>query len=381
MNQLKRILIQLLLWGAMLGSLFLSGYYFVTGFTPYPEPPGPRYITYATLLLIASITFLQFACLSIYNTMNDRVKMVSNPKGVGLKSVFEAFKELDTGLGKAWIGKVKSIRNEVILFGPNVDGEYIYIDTFGKGNINIAFNENPSFLRPKEKDKWRLESQAVPETLEDVIRYKFISACILPELTKRVQEFVKGAPADLTPLGVGHKEQIYIFEEDFTWTGQAFTLFDIDANEKLEVSALVPCKTFSMHDPGKDEELFRLTKRIFHIMPTYDLFERGQKIGRFKKRFILHHVHFVGETTLGWLEMRSMNATIGSNYQVKLDGRQIGTVARKLNIELSNAIFDNFIISVGDPAYLPLMAGMAVLAAREAQRDKVDAVATMADDD
>ncbi|WP_319583537.1 hypothetical protein [uncultured Pseudodesulfovibrio sp.] len=380
MNLLKSILVKILLWVATLGSFVFCCYYFYVGFLAETDSEMTLYVTYATLLLIASITCLQFACTSLYNSMNDMVKMVSNPKQIGLDAVFDAFKELDTALGQAWIGKVKTIRNKVIIFGPNADGEYIYIDTFGKGSINVAFNDRPSFLKPGEEDKWRLEPQPGPESLEDVIRYTFVTACILPELAKRVQEFVNTGIADLTPLGIDQNEKIYIFDEDFSWVGQEFTLYDIDQNEMLKVDALVPCKTFSISEPEGEEELFGLTKRIFHIMPTYDLFEKGRKIGRLKKRFIFDHVHFVGDTTLGRLELRSMNATIGSNYQVKLDGKQIGTVARKLNIDLGNIVFDNFVISVRDPRYLPLMAGMAVMVARQAQRDKVETAVTLADD-
>jgi len=380
MKYLKSLLIKLLLWAATLGSFGLCCYYFYVGFIAETDSEMTLYITYATLLLIGSITCLQFACTSLYNSMNDMVKMVTNPKEVGLDAVFEAFKELDTALGKPWIGKVKPIRNNVIIFGPNADGEYVYIDTFGKGSINVAFNAIPSYIRPRKEDEWRLEAAPVPETLADVIRYRFVTACILPELAKRVQEFVDTGIADLTPLGIDQNEEIYIFDEEFSWVGQEFHLFDVDENEKLAVHALVPCKTFSITEPGGEEELFGLTKRIFHIMPTYDLFDRGRKIGRLKKRFIFDHVHFVGDTTLGRLELRSMNATIGSNYQVKIDGKQVGTVARKLNIELGNVIFDNFIISVSAPRFLPLMAAMAVMVARQAQRDKVETAVTLADD-
>jgi len=380
MHLLKSILIKVLLWLATFGTLAGSGYYFCAAFTAETDSENTMYITFATLLLIASITFLQFACTRVYNLMNDGVKIVPNRKEIGLDAVFEAFKGLVTALGKPWRSKVKSVKGKPIIFGPNIDGEYIYIHTFGKGAITIGFSDTPSFLLPDKKDEWRMKEQEPPETLKDVIRYKFITACIMPELAVRIQEFVDTDIANLSPLGIDQNEEIYIFDEDFSWTGQEFTLFDLDENVKLEVHALVPLKTFSVNEPGKEEELFSLTKRIFHIMPTYDLFERGRKIGRLKKRFIFHHVHFVGKTTLGKLELRSMNATIGSNYQVKLDGKQIGTVARKLNIELANVVFDNFIISVSAPKYLPLMAGMAVIVARQAQRDKIEAVATMADD-
>jgi len=380
MHLLKSIMIKILLWAATIGAFAGCCYYFYVGFIAETDSEMTLYVTYATLLLIGSFTCLQFACTSIYNTMNDRVKIVSNPKEIGLDAVFDAFKGLDTVLGKPWRGKVKSVMGTPIIFGPSLDGEYVYIHTFGKGSISIGFSDNPSFLKPDRDDAWRLEEQEPPETLEGVIRYKFTTACIMPELADRIQEFVDTEIANLTPLGIDQNEEIYIFDEEFSWVGQEFSLFDVDENVKLEVNALVPLKTFAVFEPGKDEEIFSLTKRIFHIMPTYDLFVRGHKIGRLKKRFIFHRVHFVGDTALGKLELRSMNATIGSNYQVKLDGKQIGTVARKLNIELTNVIFDNFVISVSDPQYLPLMAGMAVMVARQAQRDKVETAVTLVDD-
>lgn len=380
MYLLKSILIKVLLWAATIGSFVGCCYYFYVGFIAETDSEMTLYITYATLLLIGSITCLQFACTSLYNSMNDRVKMVTNPKEVSLDAVFDAFKGLETNLGKPWRGKVKTVRGTPIIFGPSLDGEYIYIHTFGKGTIAVGFSDRPSSLRPGKEDEWRMEEQEPPENLADVIRYKFTSACIMPELAIRLQEFVDTGIADLTSLGIDQNEEIYIFDEEFSWVGQEFLLFDVDENVKLEVNALVPLKTFGVYEPDKDEELFSLTKRIFHIMPTYDLFERGRKIGRLKKRFIFHRVHFVGDTTLGKLELRSMNATIGSNYQVKLDGKQIGTVARKLNIELVNVIFDNFVISVNDEKFLPLMAGMAVMVARQAQRDKVETAVTLADD-
>ena len=377
---LKSILIKVLLWVATFGTFGLSCYYFYVGFIAETDSEMTLYITYATLLLIASITCLQFACTSLYNSMNDRVKLVTNGNEVGLDAVFDAFKELDTALGKPWRGKVKSVRGTPIIFGPNLDGEYIYVHTFGKGTLAVGFSDIPSYLRPGDGDEWRLEEQEPPESLEDVIRYKFTTACIMPELAQRIQEFVDSGVADLTSLGIDQNEEIYIFDEEFSWVGQEFQLFDVDENVKLVVNALVPLKTFAVYEPGRADELFSLTKRIFHIMPTYDLFDRGRKIGRMKKRFIFHRVHFVGDTALGKLELRSMNATIGSNYQVKLDGKQIGTVARKLNIELTNVIFDNFIISASNTKYLPLMAGMAVMVARQAQRDKVETAVTMMDD-
>jgi len=383
MNLLKSILSKMILWAGAIGSLGLSIYCFVIVFSTDVESESDLYITFGTLLLIASIVFLQFACVSIYNEMNDTVKTATNKNGIGLDQIFAAFKDLETCLGRPWRGKINPLKKDVILFGPNSEGEYIYIHTFGKGRISIAQNNQPGYIIPPKEEEWRLEAADapdIPDRLDDIIRYQFVSAFILPELTRRMQDFLDGGPADLSPMGIDQSEQLYLFEEEFTWNGQDFYLFDTDGNEKIRISAPIPCKTFRLYDPENDVEIFKLTKRIFHIMPTYDLYESGQKIGRMKKRLIFHHKHFVADTSRGKLELRNMNATIGSNYQVRLDGKQIGTVARILNIELSNIVFDNFIISSAKPEYLPLMTAMGVMAAREAQRDKVDEVVSLVDD-
>ena len=383
MNLLRLILTKVALWACTIGTLVLSVYCFVVVFSTDIESQYNLYITYGTLLLIASFTFLQFACASIYNEMNDTVKTATNKNGVGLDQIFEAFKDLETCFGKPWRGKLKPLGNKAILFGPNSEGEYIYVHAFGKGRVSIAQNDQPSYILPKKRDEWRLEvteAPDVPDRLDDIIRYQFVTASILPELTRRIQEFLDTGIADLSPMGIGKSELVYIFNEEFTWNGQDFSLFDTDGNEEIRVVAPIPCKTFRLFEPQSGEEVFMLTKRIFHIMPTYDLFESGRKIGRMKKRLIFHHKHFVAETPRGKLEMRNMNATIGSNYQVRLGGKQIGTVARILNVELSNIVFDNYVISVTAREFLPLMAAMGVMAAREAQRDKIDEVVSLADD-
>jgi len=380
MNSVKAIALKVLLWAAMIGALALSVYCFCIVFSTDSESQGNLYIVFGTLLLIMSLTLLQFASVGLYNEMNDKVKMVTNRHGLGLDQIFKAFGQLETCLGTPWMGRVQSVRGKVIIFGPNSDGEYVHIQTFGKGRVSVAFNEFPAWLKPREEDAWRLEAAEAPDRLDDIIRHRFGSASILSELAKRLQAFLDTGVADLTPIGIGPKEKIYLFDESFTWNGQDFFLSDIDGNAVLKIAAPIPCKTFHIRN-ADGAEVFMLTKRVFHILPTYDLFEQGRRIGRMKKRFIFHHDHFVADTARGKLEMRSLNAMFGSNYQVRLNGKQIGTVARKLNVEFTNIVFDNFIISVSAPEYLPLMAAMGVMAAREAQRDKVETAATMADGD
>lgn len=381
MYRLRAFLIRIFLTIASLGSLLLSGYFFILAFNCEAEDKNTLYVTCATLLLIASFTLVQFISATLYNNMNDTTKTALNPEGMSLQHIFNVFEEMQTALGRPWMGRIQSIKNKVIIFGPNAYGEYIYIQGFGKTRINISLNDNPSWIIPGKDDEWRLSTGRPLDDPENVIRYKFAMARLLPELTDRVQTVLDGGPADTSPLGMGPDERAYLFMEEFKWTGQDFFLTDADGNDRLLVTSQIPCKSFHFIRNGENTDAFYITKRIFHIFPTYDMYDNGVLFGRIKKRIHLHHTYFSGATTSGKLELRSMNAMFGSNYQVKLDGRYIGTVARSLNIELRNIIFDNYIITTCDESYLPLMAAMGVMAAREAKRDKTEQIAMLAHDD
>jgi len=62
---------------------------------------------------------------------------------------------------------------------------------------------------------------------------------------------------------------------------------------------------------------------------------------------------------------------LGQNYQVTIDNQPIGTIARNLNINLKNMIFDNYVLTVNAPKSLLLMTAMAIMTARERSRDQM----------
>ena len=92
----------------------------------------------------------------------------------------------------------------------------------------------------------------------------------------------------------------------------------------------------------------------------------------FKKKLDLGHDNFTMKLGNEQLSMRSVAVTIGSNYIVRLGGRQIGTISENLSLTLHNLLFDNMVVEVFDEQYTLLMAALAIMSAREMARDEDD---------
>lgn len=334
-----------------------------------------------TLLIIAGGTFLQFANLDLANSMNDLTKYVDNKKGLSLGLIFESLKGMETPLGKPYLGKLTSIKKEVILFGPDDDSEYIYIHEFGHGMIVLSMSNRPSFIENYNgimQIEDSAEEDSDSETGEDdILSYSFRASSLLNELTGRMETFLSDGIWDNSDVESEPTESKYYFKEEFKWSGQDFHLFNEDGEVELTIRSSLPCKTFRIYKD--DTEIFMMTKRILHFLPQYDLYAEGKKLCRLKKRIVLHHDYFSGKTEFGKLELKSVNSTIGVNYNVLLNEENIGTIAQNIKPNLENIVFDNYLISVNKRNDLPLMTAMAVMAAREASRDRLALIDSYSD--
>lgn len=58
------------------------------------------------------------------------------------------------------------------------------------------------------------------------------------------------------------------------------------------------------------------------------------------------------------------------NFCVTLNGKTLGTILDNLDLKMENIVFDNAVIIAYEEKYLPLLAAMAVMVARELARDR-----------
>lgn len=123
--------------------------------------------------------------------------------------------------------------------------------------------------------------------------------------------------------------QIYTFTEDFKLTGQHFDLEDADGNLVYAIDSTVPLKTFRIYDAAHNE-VFRMTKELLHVLPTYRFICMEEPYGTLQKKFALVKDRFSMELPEGTLELMEYAGSIGHNYRDDAEwenaGRHHGTI-------------------------------------------------------
>lgn len=334
---------------------------------------GMKDIFIPTLIFIAAYGIWLLSNQKSFNAASDNQKMIFDAKDINIEKMYQDFQDMKTNMGRPHLGKIKNIKEKAIIIGPDENGGYFYIyKSFGGSRILILFNQFTEFIEnieenPKYKQEKDEEMQS--ESYKDVLCNNFENTWMIDILYDKFDRYVKNGEIDTSWEEI-NKGKIYRFDEDFKLTSQKFIISDLDGNPIYEVKGKIPYKTFSIEEIKTGNEVFKITKRIFHALPQYDMYVNESKIGRFKKKINFVHDTFKMQTEDGLLTMKSVNATIGDNYRIKMEEKPIGAIAEKLNITIHNMIFDNYLIYVREEKYTPLVMAMGVMAAREAQRDR-----------
>lgn len=349
-------------WG--MGVLFLG--IFAVNTIDYVINDGPEIGFFTVISLIAGMTMFIVASDKSYNASIDNIKRLDGVGHISIEKFYEALAPLETPLGKPWIGGLTIIKRPCIIWGPNTSGEYVYAyKTRFTGSLYIAYNELPSFIKAPKGQEWRLYGGGCPTLGDDyheLICYKLDLATMLDDLRDRCLLYKQNRP--LPPMPKYRQGTLYRFDEDFRWTGQDFTLCDIDGNPIYKVTGTMPLKTFRIYDVQDGAERMRITKRLLHILPHYDFYIDHIKIGTLRKRLDYIHDRYTIHTSEGVVELQSVTATFGDNFLVHRNGEIIGTIAEKLNLTLENIVFDNFVIHVRDKRDDLLLTALAVMVAR-----------------
>jgi len=104
-----------------------------------------------TMLLIEAIALWAMgAGNNPFNTFTSEIQTVPRMKAP-IEQICRDFSEVETQLGYPWIGKIKSIKEDALIYGPLQDGFCIYC-YYQFGKFYVSGSENPLFPDPKDGD-------------------------------------------------------------------------------------------------------------------------------------------------------------------------------------------------------------------------------------
>lgn len=336
-----------------------------------------------TLLLIGGYALWLFSSSKGYNENADMNKMVEMPHR-SLQDICRDLQAIDTPLGSPWLCQITAgpLHKDAIVFGPNEADEFVY-GCWSMGNFFLTGSTLVGFLQPSAKEAWHLEQKVdnrkadVDAVYDERINLTGIMTCYqkLFEIYGANGKVSAEEAAKVFAVEHAGKGEIYAFEEDFKLTGQRFFLVNKNGETIYDIEGTWPFKNLYIRKPDSDELVFRMTRRLFHLLPYYDFYTGADKsdfYGSFRKKFSFVRDVFVMEAKGEKIIMRSVLGSLGKSYTVQADGRQIGTIGENIAFDLSNLLFDNMVIEVKEPKYTLLMAALGIMSAREMSRDRTD---------
>lgn len=224
-------------------------------------------LTIATVVLIFGIAIWSMATPESYNSMTDMIAMISMEKPRKIEEFYEAYKNVDTPFGSAWLAKFYTMRQKALVFGPDAKGEYLYFWLTKDGHVGyLGYSFIEGFIKKKLTTPVYPIHEDVAENLADHLSYHSDLMMFQSELKANLEHFVK--TGTVQPFQKISASQIYTFTEDYRLTGQHFDLEDTDGNLVYEIDSTVPLKTFYIYD-AMHTEIFRMTKELLHALPTY----------------------------------------------------------------------------------------------------------------
>lgn len=84
-------------------------------------------VVIGTIVLIAGCALWIAASPKSFNEATDGMKMVTCPKEMTIEELYRGIRGMSTALGSPYIGRVRTIPGDIILFGPNAVGWFAYV--------------------------------------------------------------------------------------------------------------------------------------------------------------------------------------------------------------------------------------------------------------
>lgn len=323
-----------------------------------------------TFILILGISLVNGSTDEKYNESMTSIKRISNTNKITFEKMYNDFKDLDTPLGKPWIGRAAWNVKKSMVYGPFKENDLVYVYLKkGKCYISGIGMENLKISSPEvQAHKVTVEESEL--TKNQLVCYHLINNLSISQMYSVMKEYFKTGKAFWSENTSWKDAKAYAFTEEFKLTGQDFRMTDMDKNEIVRVTGTYPLKTLSFYDSKTSEELFKVEKRILHILPHYDFYDKGKLIGSFEQKANIARDVFEMQTEMGLFEIKKDLDNFGTGHTIYLNGKMIGAIAEKLNLTLENLFFDNFIFWTIDDKYRLLFAAFAVMIAREISRDR-----------
>ncbi len=150
-----------------------------------------------TLVIIVGVALWLAASPKAYNAAVEGVRMLSCPAELTVEKLAGDIAALDSPLGTPYLARIKFVPGKSLVFGPDSEGEYLYIYKNAQGApLYLAANPESAFIEERLTKPLRAPYEPRPgETGEELIIDRPDTDTLLDELTDAVSEWIETGTA------------------------------------------------------------------------------------------------------------------------------------------------------------------------------------------
>lgn len=308
--------------------------------------------TYSGIAILVAVAMYMNVGGGDFNSRNLYEKKVENQQHWTLDQLYQMLKDMNTPLGRCWMGSRKENQEPCIVFGPASFKDYILI-TANEKEIELVSGTEVEHLVYPESEAWRFQEIIDTENLEVTPkRYsafagdKVITAVLISDLADLIVNLMNGAtcPEDLDMFTLyhynSHDTTVRDLEENcYARTSTAFdplsiVIYDMEGNVAARVTGDLKNKSGGYRVQLGEEEYGTIYCDKNSKQDAYYL-----------------------EGPDGTFRLESFRAVrranVGMNYTLTLDGEVKAVLASSPRIRFdSTGLIENDVICSFDNEYL-----------------------------
>lgn len=309
--------------------------------------------TYSGIAILAAMAIYMNLGGGNYNSRNLYEKKVTTSKEWSLESLYGELKDLETPLGKPWLGRNKAKEESCLVFGPTLFRNYILITVKGK-DIQLISGTDTEHLEAPEEESWRFRNLLNTEHLEVTPkRYSafagdmVMTAVLMDDLASLLKEVDAGSVA------VPESLDLYTL---YHYNSSDLTVRDLEDNGYAKTSTAFDPLSIVIYDMD-GQEVAKVTGDAGKRNQGFPVSISGEPYGTIYQDTTAKNDVYYLEGADGRFELRSFRAVrranIGMNYIMTLNGEKKAVHASSPRIRFnSTGLIENDVICSYDDEYL-----------------------------
>lgn len=171
-------------------------------------------VSFATVVLIIGVAIWMLGSPADYNHGDNGVIMITMEEPKKIEDIYEAYRKIETTIGSCYLGKITTMKQQALIWGPNSEGEYLYFWLNDSGIVGYLGYSGLDGLISKHITEPDFPIKEVPEANKDIVNYPVSIWTVQAQLHESLKFYTEmGQALPLPDVQPAYEQEIKEFEK------------------------------------------------------------------------------------------------------------------------------------------------------------------------